>query len=136
MREHLAKLRARLEAWGVEARLLEPPAAPALHPGKGVLARLAGVVAGNRATRDDHRRLQASLRAQPELRALAPRILSAARRFYRGRQWMARYTDLRALMGSWRFLHRWLAVVMLVLALFHIALAVRFGDLWIFGGRG
>ncbi len=137
VRERLAKLRERLEAWGVEARLLEPPAAPAgLGPAKGVLARLAAVVAGNRTTRDDYRRLQASLQAQPELKAIAPRILPAARRFYRGRQWLARYTELRALMGSWRFLHRWLAIVMLVLALFHIVLAIRFGDLWILGGRG
>lgn len=134
--EQLAKLGEQLESWGVEARLLEPPAAPGLDPAKGVLARLAAVVAGNRATREDYRRLQASLRAQPALRTIAPRVLPAARRFYRGRQWLARYTELRALMGSWRFLHRWLAIVMLVLALFHIALAVRFGDLWILGGRG
>ena len=44
---------------------------------------------------------------------------------------IARFTELRTLMGSWRFLHRWLAIVMLMLAAVHIALAVLFGDLWI-----
>lgn len=135
VRERLAQLRQRLEGWGVEARLLEPPADRTLDPAKGVLARLAGVLAGNRAIRDDYRRFQASVRAQPALRQISPRILPAARKFYRGRQWLARYAEMRALMGSWRFLHRWLAIVMLVLALFHIVLAVRFGDLWILVGR-
>lgn len=136
VRERLMELRAQLEAWGVEARLLEPPVAGTPDPARGVLARLAGVLAGNRATRDDYRRLQASLRAEPALHAIAPRVLPVARRFYRSRQWLARYTELRALMGSWRFLHRWLAIVMLALAVFHIVLAVQFGDLWILGGRG
>ena len=66
------------------------------------------------------------------LSALAPQILPLARRFCRDRQWLARYAELRSLMGAWRFLHRWLAILMFILAIFHITLAVRFGDLWLF----
>ena len=35
-------------------------------------------------------------------------------------------------MGSWRFLHRWFAILMLIAAGFHIWVAVRLGHLWIF----
>ena len=48
---------------------------------------------------------------------------------------MVRYEELRKLMGAWRFLHRWLAIVMLILVVFHVAIGVNFGELWIFGGQ-
>ncbi|MSR47039.1 MAG: hypothetical protein EXS13_08235 [Planctomycetes bacterium] len=50
-------------------------------------------------------------------------------------QRLARLRDLSALMASWRFFHRWLALVMVGTALCHVVLAVRFdsldfGKLW------
>jgi len=41
----------------------------------------------------------------------------------------------KRLLQTWRFLHRWLAILLLVALLLHIIVAVRFGDLWILGGR-
>jgi hypothetical protein len=41
----------------------------------------------------------------------------------------------KRLLQTWRFLHRWLAILLLVAVLLHIVVAVRFGDLWILGGR-
>ena len=35
--------------------------------------------------------------------------------------------------SRWRM--RWLAVVMLLAVFFHIAIAMKFGDLWMFGGN-
>ena len=51
--------------------------------------------------------------------------------FAAGRCRLARYRELRALMRSWRFFHRWLALLMLILVIFHVAIAVQFGDLWV-----
>ena len=63
-------------------------------------------------------------------------LLMLMRRLFRERQWLVRYRELRNLIGAWRFFHRWLAIVMLAAIFFHIVIAVDFGDLWIFGGRG
>jgi hypothetical protein len=72
--------------------------------------------------------LKKRLRGRPEAR----RLLPIARAFSRDRRRLARLDDLRGLLGTWRFFHRWLAIVMLVLAVFHIAIALRFGDLGAF----
>jgi hypothetical protein len=63
------------------------------------------------------------------LKGDARRLLPVARAFSRDRRKLARLDDLRRLLGTWRFFHRWLAIVMLILAVFHIAVAVRFGGL-------
>ncbi|MFI5403699.1 MAG: hypothetical protein ACHQ1G_12250 [Planctomycetota bacterium] len=70
------------------------------------------------------RLLKRRLRGRPGAR----RLLPIARAFSRDRRRLARLDDLRGLLGTWRFFHRWLAIVMLVLAVFHIAIALRFGD--------
>lgn len=62
------------------------------------------------------------------------KVLRLIDRLYVEMSWIARYQDLRALMSYWRFLHRWLALVLILLALFHIGIAVRYGALWVFGG--
>ncbi len=41
----------------------------------------------------------------------------------------AHYEDLRGLLASWRYMHRWLALAMVLLATLHISTAVRFADL-------
>ncbi len=41
----------------------------------------------------------------------------------------AHYEDMRAVMASWRYLHRWLALLMVLLAIIHIVTAVRFGQI-------
>jgi hypothetical protein len=74
--------------------------------------------------RKELRILKQRLRGRPEAR-----LLPLAREFSRDRRRLARLNELRALLGSWRFFHRWLAIVMLILAAFHIAIALRFGDL-------
>lgn len=69
--------------------------------------------------------LKKRLRGRPEAR-----LLPIAREFSRDRRRLARLNELRSLLGSWRFFHRWLAIVMLILAAFHVAVALRFGDLF------
>jgi hypothetical protein len=99
LRAHLLRLREQLDAAGIPAELL----------GGG---------------RKELRELRKRLKGRPEAR-----LYPVARAFARDRRRLARLGELRALMGSWRFFHRWLAIVMLVLAGFHVAVALRFGDL-------
>lgn len=115
LRAHILSLRRELDALGVSTALLD----------EGTTAG-GSILAGARAARSDLRRLKVALRGR---RADAKRILPIARAFCRDRRRLARLAELRSLLGSWRFFHRWLAIVMLVLATFHIAIALRFGDL-------
>jgi len=127
LRASLAEERARLSEYGLDAvlpRIHELPRAA-----KSVVGRLAYAIAGDRAIRREYQRMRAAVRARPELAKHSPQLLPLARRYCRHRQWLARYGELRALMGSWRFLHRWLAIVMIAVLAFHVVIAFRFGGL-------
>lgn len=41
----------------------------------------------------------------------------------------AHFEDLRGLLASWRYLHRWVALLMVLLVVAHVATALRFGGL-------
>lgn len=97
----------------------------------GFLRSLAAVLRGGRDSRREYRELRSAVCSRRELVPYRRRILPLLRKLCRERQWLLRYQELRSLMGHWRFFHRWLAVVMLLVVLFHIALAAKFGDLWI-----
>jgi hypothetical protein len=54
----------------------------------------------------------------------------------------AHFAEVRAVLGSWRYLHRWLALLMVLLTGVHVYTAIRFADLdwsvlapWSGGGR-
>jgi hypothetical protein len=115
--------RLQLEREGIDVALLDAP--PPEPQERGFLGRLRAVVTGHRETNRHYRRLHTAIRGRPGLRHLLP----LARRYTRQLQWQARYSELRALMGSWRFLHRWLALVMLIVAAFHVYLAIVYADL-------
>lgn len=55
-----------------------------------------------------------------------------ARRAHRQAITAAHFEDLRAIAGTWRYFHRWGAVLMVVLVLLHISHALIYGDY--FGG--
>lgn len=43
--------------------------------------------------------------------------------------------SVKRLLLLWRFLHRWLAILLLMALILHIIVSVWFGDLWMLGGR-
>jgi hypothetical protein len=136
VRERLGSFRSQLEDIGVSTDWL--PAQIRLedytHP-KTLFGRFVAVIQGDRQSRRDYRYMRRAVRASAVLRPLSGRILPLARAFFRHRHWLARYYELRNLLASWRFFHRWLAIVMLAVAAIHIGLAMRYGDLWILGGQ-
>jgi hypothetical protein len=135
VRERLHACRHQLEDAGVSADWLRPgPSTPGQDLSKGFLTSLRIVLRGDRPGRQDYRRLRRNLLESPDLRASAAHLLPLARMYFRHQHWLARYQELRNLLARWRFFHRWLAILMLAVAAFHIGLAVRFGDLWFLGG--
>jgi hypothetical protein len=84
----------------------------------------AGIPAEQILGRKELRALGKRLKGHPEAK-----LIPLARAFARDRRRLARLNELRSLLGSWRFFHRWLAIVMLVLAALHVAVALRFGEI-------
>ena len=69
-------------------------------------------------------------RAQP---AEVRDVLDLIRRAQRASFMASHFEELRGLLASWRYLHRWVALLMVLLLIVHVLNAVRFGDLG-FGG--
>ncbi len=121
-----ADLRAQLTEFG-----LPPLEAPPTGAQEGVSRwrALRGVLFGDAAARASHERYRALLRDRTLDEGVRRRIEPLLTAILREAQRLGRLRDLSALMASWRFLHRWLALVMVGTALCHIALAVRWGSL-------
>ncbi len=134
VRGQLESCRQQLEEAGVDARWLHEATPELRHTGGGIFNSLVSLAIGDHQRRRDYRQLRRLVRSSKELRPLARKILPLAQSYCRHWQWTVRYHQWRGLLASWRFLHRWLAIVMLIVASFHIFLAFRFGDLPIFGG--
>lgn len=82
------------------------------------------------------RRMRATLeklRIQGHLEGVAKDHLDAlmmlARKAQRTALMAAHYEDLRALMASWRYFHRWVALGMVLLVVLHVIAALRYGHL-------
>jgi len=92
-----------------------------------LLGRALALIGGQ----SDLRRLLASLSIEgrrqhvPEERLRE--TLTLARHAHRTALMAAHYEDLRALLNSWRYVHRWVAAAMLVLLAAHIYYALLYG---------
>lgn len=62
---------------------------------------------------------------RPELRQL----IALVRRVHRGALLAAHFEDLRSLLSTWRWLHRWVALVMVILVAAHIVAAIEYAEL-------
>ncbi len=89
--------------------------------------RLSALFTTQRQQREALRRLRGQGCRQGLSAGQIDRLLALARRAYRTALWSAHYEDLRALLASWRFLHRWVALLMVLLAAAHIIAALRYG---------
>ena len=56
------------------------------------------------------------------------RTLDTARQAHRSATIAAHYEDLRAVLNSWRYLHRWVAALMVALVVIHVAYALIYGE--------
>ena len=60
--------------------------------------------------------------------------LQLARTAHRSALMTAHYEDLRAVLAAWRYLHRWGAVLLLLLVLLHVYYALTYGAHFFSGG--
>ena len=97
--------------------------------------RVLALLGGQRELRRRLAALADAGRAQGIEAARVDATLALARRAYSTALAAAHLEDLRALLSSWRYLHRWVAVLMLVLLVAHVAYALIYGELFDGGAR-
>jgi len=94
------------------------------------LGRVLGLLRGHR----DRRVLRARLRAQAQTLGASEEdlatTLALAERAHRAVHAAAHFEELRALLSTWRWLHRWVAALLVLLVLVHLLNALRYGQLW------
>ncbi|MGE0142737.1 MAG: NAD(P)-binding domain-containing protein [Planctomycetota bacterium] len=96
---------------------------------RGFVAR---IIAIERSRAELRRSLNGLLRqgiAQGMPPAEARRMLLLSRRAHQLLMSYAHFEEVRAVLGSWRYLHRWLALLMILLVGLHVRVAVRYGGL-------
>lgn len=123
---NLGQYRQRLEKLGMPTQFFDHVQKPAIYGSdKGLFGSLRTIVVGDRELRKDQTALRDLVSQTPSLRTLSREILPLADRYCQERQWMSRYQELRSLMGGWRFLHRWIAIFLIVAVIFHIGVAFQ-----------
>jgi len=134
VRDELQACQMQLELAGVQADWLDC-SQPAPHAYRATFAGcFAAMARGYRQRRREYWELKRQVLASPELKPTARKILPLARDFCIHSQWFIRYHELRSLIDSWRFFHRWLAVLMFCVVICHVVVAIRFGGLHLWGG--
>ncbi len=109
-------VRAQVEALVAGARL-----------GRGFFARVRGLVHSQRRLRRTLADVRAVARRQGVPANEVRRLCDLARRSHRLALQLAHYDEVRGLLAAWRYLHRWLALLLLLLVALHVVVAVRFG---------
>ncbi len=93
---------------------------------------LLGALAGLRERRRIRRRLEQEARRADLSEDQLLATLELTRRASRAALAAAHYEELRGLMASWRYLHRWVALAVVLLVAAHVVTAFRYAEL--FGG--
>ncbi len=133
LQRRLHVYRRKLIEMGVDADdILDDVTPPTARREPWLLTAVVRVIMGDRESREELGKLQDRVHSKFGSGHEARTILILLRRVSRERQWFVRHREIRRLVGAWRFAHRWLAIVMWSAIVFHIAVAMEFGDL--FGG--
>jgi len=95
--------------------------------------RLLALATSQRALRAALSSLESEGRGEGVPPAQLRELLGLARKAHRTALMASHFEDLRALMASWRYLHRWVALYMVAIVVLHVVAALRYGS---FGGGG
>ncbi|MCA9272290.1 MAG: NAD(P)-binding domain-containing protein [Phycisphaerales bacterium] len=103
----------------------------------GLVSRIRHLVGGQIRLRKTIHAIRAEARVEDIGREEAIEVEVLAKAAYRMSVQIAHFEEIRAILASWRYLHRWLALLMVLLVVAHIITAVRYADLqWPFLAEG
>ena len=92
-------------------------------------SRLLALLAGQRSLRRALSRLRQEGKQRDIPESQVRKLVTLARRAHRTSLMAAHFEDLRGLLASWRYLHRWIALLMVLLIATHVFTALRYADL-------
>lgn len=95
----------------------------------GFFARVLSLVRSQRRLRRMLRALREKGASEGIPRPEVRRMLALTSRAHRLGLMATHYDELRAVLSSWRYFHRWLALLMVLLTAVHVAVAVRYGEI-------
>jgi dihydropyrimidine dehydrogenase (NAD+) subunit PreT len=109
--------------------------------GRGFFARAFGLLRSQMRLRSEMTRLRAEARKEGIPMSEVTRVLALAQRSHRLALQLTHFEEVRGLLSVWRYLHRWLALLLVLLTVVHVVTAIRyggvdFGVLPLLGGRG
>lgn len=96
--------------------------------------RVRSLLVGQRELKRMLRSLRKQARAEDIAEDQIVRLMQLARKMHRTALMAAHFEDLRALLSTWRYLHRWVAVLMVLLVAIHVVTSLRFAGI-AFGGN-
>ncbi len=94
--------------------------------GRSLPARVLGLVRAQGALRRALLRLRAQARAAGRSAGEIEGLAVLARRAHRAAFMAAHFDELRALLGTWRWIHRWTALGMVLLVVVHVVAGLRY----------
>jgi thioredoxin reductase/ferredoxin len=96
---------------------------------RGLLRRFFALLGWSGRLRATLARLRSEGLAQGVPSTQVERLIAIARRAHRAATMAAHFEDLRALISSWRYMHRWVAVFLVLVIAVHVLVALRYGGL-------
>lgn len=115
--------------FGSEVRLQVEGLVAAAQLGRGFFARAFGLLRSQLRLRRQMTALRQQARAEGIPLAEVTRVLTLAQRSHRLALQLTHFEEVRGLLSAWRWLHRWLALLLLLLTVVHVVSAVRYGGL-------
>lgn len=97
------------------------------------LGRVGALLAGQRALRKSLAALASEGRSQGIPTESLDAILGLARVAHRTSTAAAHLEELRALLSTWRYLHRWIAALMVLLLVLHVVYALTYSSVFVVG---
>ncbi|MCB9887834.1 MAG: NAD(P)-binding domain-containing protein [Planctomycetes bacterium] len=97
--------------------------------GRSLVARIGGLLHGQWRLRRELDRLRQEGRAEGIPLTEVRHVLSLAERSYRLALQLVHFEEVRGLMSTWRYIHRWLALLLTLLVIVHVVAAVRYGGI-------
>jgi hypothetical protein len=113
--------------FGGEVRRSIEALASAEHWRRGFVPRLWGLLRSQWRLRAGLRALRARGRSEQVPAHEIEHVLQLARRAHRLALQIAHFDEVRAVLSTWRWLHRWLALLLVLLTALHVAVALRYG---------
>lgn len=124
--------------FGSEVRTMVERMVETAQFGNGFFARISGLLRSELRLRREMGRLRARASSEGIPAHEAAHVLNLARRSHRLAMQLSHFEEVRGLLSTWRWLHRWFALLLGLLTAAHVYAAMRYGgvDFGVLGGGG